>query len=181
MGRPFTPLPVTLICGIITSDTKLLDRSEKILIRHFGPVGRASDSIPFTTTKYYEKEMGEDLTRVFVSFNRLIVDIKAWTNALEQRLVLSRGHRSVNLDPGYVSLSKLVLATTKPYAHRIYMGRGLFEEVTLFFKKGKFQPASWTYPDLKNEKYLAFFKDVRDDLITTLGRSHAPADLSRCV
>jgi hypothetical protein len=68
----------------------------------------------------------------------------------------------VNLDPGYVSLSKLVLATTKDYSHRIYVGSGMYAESALHFENGQWTAWPWTYPDYAGPRYHAFFGHVRE-------------------
>jgi len=75
-------------------------------------------------------EMGKPLFRQFLSFEKLIspeqlVEIKLFTNQLEQESA-EQGRRRVNLDPGYLSLDHLVLATGKPCAHRIYLSQGIW-------------------------------------------------------
>ena len=72
--------------------------------------------------------------------------------------------RPVNLDPGYLTLSKVVLATTKDYSHRLYLGRGIYAEVTLRFHKGAYEPWEWTYRDYRTAEYGAFFLEMRKRL-----------------
>jgi hypothetical protein len=69
--------------------------------------------------------------------------------------------RPLNLDPGYLTLAKLVLASTKDHAHRIYLGQGIFAEVTLNFKDGRWQPRDWTFPDYRRADYHEFFLAAR--------------------
>ena len=71
--------------------------------------------------------------------------------------------RRVNLDPGYLLLSRLVLSTFKDFAHRIYLGRGVFAEVTLIFREGSFRPLPWTYPDYAAPETIALFNKARED------------------
>jgi len=111
--------------------------------------------------------MGKELIRQWVSFSQLIKedeikDIKLKTIQLEKLLANKDGRRNVNIDPGYVSLSKLVLASTKNYAHRIYLGDGIFAEITLIYRKGMFRPLEWTYPDYRQN--TKFFEEVRSEL-----------------
>jgi len=129
-----------------------------------------SHSVDFTD--YYEKEMGDILDRVFFSFERLIEadrlpEIKRQTNELEDELAeLLRTpnttiKRPVNLDPGYVEQAKVVLASTKNFYHRIYIGRGIFAEVTMHFKNNTYQFFPWTYPDYQSRDYQEFFLRTR--------------------
>ena len=139
----------------------------------FGSMARASEVMPFHFTGYYEPQMGADLLRKFLAFERPVdaaelAEIKLWMNALEERFAAEPGFavaRPINLDPGYVAPSKLVLATTKDHAHRIYLGHGIHAEVTLTFLKGAFEPMPWTYPDYRTEAYRRFFEQVRADLV----------------
>lgn len=161
--RPYEP--VKLIAGFIFSDQRSLSSAQAVLRKMFGPFDMESPSIPFTHTDYYTQEFGRDLSRKFVSFKRLIdpkdlAMIKIRTNAIEHKLS-ARGRRLINIDPGYITLAKLVLATTKDHAHRIYLQKGIYSEVTLFFKDLSFQAWPWTYPDYRTEEYLAFFNGVR--------------------
>jgi hypothetical protein len=130
----------------------------------------------FDFTAYYESEMGANLLRKFIAFERPVspadlAEIKLWTNGVEasfSEAAASRRppvRRPINLDPGYVTLSKLVLATTKDHAHRIYLDRGIYAEVTLRFLKGAFEPMPWTYPDYRTEAYRRFFEGVRAELL----------------
>ncbi len=121
--------------------------------------------INFDHTDYYEAEMGKQLKRRFVSFLKLIpiedlYRIKLYTNRLESRYLMAKS-RQINIDPGYVDLAKLVLATTKDYAHRIFLRKGIFAEVTLSFKGDSFCPNEWTYPDYCRDEYIRIFNQIR--------------------
>ena len=135
----------------------------------YGRIDQETALLPFAATRFYEREMGPALQRLFWSFEVLIAadalaGVKHETNALEQTYAMHAGQewrRRVNLDPGYVDLAKLVLATTKDRQHRLYLGRGIYAEVTLRFTGGRFVPWEWTYPDYRTPEYLAFFDAVR--------------------
>lgn len=127
---------------------------------------KESEVMDFTFTGYYDKEMGAGIKRQFVSFTRLILPeqlpvIKLLTNKIEQDLAL-KGKRRVNIDPGYLSLAKVVLATTKDYSHRFYLGQGIYGEVTLTYARGKFSSFPWTYPDYQTQSYQQFFGEIRE-------------------
>lgn len=173
MGKPRPPARVKLIVGMLSGDVDLLERARHLLSRQFGPVDLQSPIWPFASTNYYEPEMGGELKRRFVSFAGLIhpdriAEIKRTTNDLERRicdeLLLAEDRRAVNLDSGYIGLSKLVLATTKDHAHRIYLQRGIYAEVTLRFERGAWASWPWTYPDYAGPTYHAFFLQVRERL-----------------
>ena len=165
MGKIKEPRPVKLIASIFTGDETLLAVARGALVKHFGPLDYQSEVLPFNHTSYYACEFGEGLLRQIVAFKGLIppdclAAIKRTTNELEMTWA-ENGRRRVNLDPGYLSLGKLVLATTKDYAHRIYLGQGIYAEVTLHYKHGAFQPWEWTYPDYASPPYRAIFAQIR--------------------
>ena len=158
--------PVKLIAGLIFKDKFTLHKAEGLLIKHFTPLDFESQILPFIHTHYYQKELGPNLLRKFISFKKLIpaedlYKIKILTNKIERRLSVEK-HRSVNIDPGYLDLSKLILATTKDYSHRIYLNDGIYAEVTLIYKDKNFQACVWTYPDYRTEPYLNFFLSLRN-------------------
>jgi hypothetical protein len=89
-----------------------------------------------------------------------MAEVKLRTNTLERELS-SCGKRAVNIDPGYITLSKAVLATTKNYSHRIYLREGIYAEITLAWEKGTFTPRPWTYPDYRTDTAVSFFNRAR--------------------
>jgi hypothetical protein len=162
---------------MLAGDASLFGAAEKGLVPRFGKIDVFSDIIPFAFTNYYADEMGPNLHRKFIAFENLInpkelAPAKLFTNELEAEMSerLGSKRRLVNLDPGYITLSKLVLATTKDYSHRIYLGDGIFAEVTLHYANKRFNPWPWTYPDYKTEAYLRFFEAVRARYLDTLKR-----------
>ncbi|MCP4363859.1 MAG: DUF4416 family protein [Planctomycetes bacterium] len=170
MRRTRPILPVNLIVGMLAGDVGecLFDAAENKLEKEFGPINLASEVFPFNTTDHYEKEMGSDIKRKFVSFERLIepdglAAIKVATNRMEEAFSVAYPSvsRPINLDPGYIGGGKLVLATTKDYAHRIYLGEGIYAEVTLRYMGGRFVPLPWTYTDYKTIECHAFLSRVR--------------------
>jgi hypothetical protein len=180
---------VKLICGMISADVDLMRRSRTLLARQFGDVDDESDVWLFDATDYYEAEMGTDLKRMFVSFARLIdpgqiARIKRETNELEAQICRDCAappeFRLVNLDPGYVGIGKLVLATTKDYSHRIYVADGIYAEVTLHWHENRWEAWPWTYPDYASDRYHAFFTRVRNRLreqISTLPSPETPREM----
>jgi hypothetical protein len=165
VGLPKEHRPVKLIVGIFTAHEGLLGAARAELCESYGAADHISPIWPFDFTSYYAEEFGENLLRQFFAFAELIdparlPEIKLSTNALEWQWA-SQGKRQANLDPGYIDLSKLVLATTKNHQHRIYVGQGIYAEVTLRFTRGSFRPWEWTYPDFRTEQYVQFFNEVR--------------------
>ena len=170
MARPRAAQPVKLLLGLLSGDPDLLRRARQLLVKRFGPTDVESPLWPFDETEYYAPEMGRGLQRQFLSFATLInpdrlVEIKHETNALEQQIaedvVLPDIPRPVNIDPGYIDLARLVLATTKDRGHRIYLGHGIYAEVTLLYAAGGWQVQPWTYPDYRKPAAHAVFADMR--------------------
>ena len=185
MARPRAPLPVKLFCGLLSGDLDLLQRARQLLRRRFGPIDLESGIWPFDQTDYYQDEMGSDLQRQFVGFERTthpdaLPGIKHETNAIEEEITAQCAAleipRPVNLDPGYLDLGKLVLATTKDRSHRLYIGQSMYAEVTLHFVDGNWQTWPWTYPDYRQRKYHEFFTRLRDRFREQ--RRHAPTGSS---
>lgn len=167
MGEIKPPSLVKLIVGMISAKEDLFKKVKEKMEQKFGPVDFQSPLLPFTYTRYYEDEMGKNLKRKFLSFFSLIdpkeiVEVKLFTNELEQSFLYPNSkRRRINIDPGYLSSSKLVLVTTKNYAHRIYLKKGIYAEVTLRYEGKSFKPWEWTYPDYKSEAYLQIFQEIR--------------------
>ncbi len=169
MGTIQPPPPVKLVCPTLAADERCFERAETLLQERFGPLDLTSPTWDFDYTDYYRNEMGAGLKRRIYSFRRLIdpaglAEIKKFTNAGEQTITEDCNRASgrvINLDPGYISSGKLVLATTKDHAHRIYLGEGIFAEVTLVWRGDGFQPLDTTYPDYRTEGYRDFFALVR--------------------
>jgi len=157
--------PVKLISGFIFRDVQAFTKAKINLCRRFGEIDFESKALAFNLSDYYFKEFGEPLTRKFISFKKLILPqdlarIKIYTNKLERGLS-QLGKRTVNIDPGYLDMAKLILASTKDYVHRIYIGGGIFAEITLFFKNETFNSWEWTYPDYKTKDYVKIFNEMR--------------------
>jgi len=185
MGEIKEDYKIKLICGIIYSFTWCKNKfavednksvSEKInnlvlqvFKKEFGveKIDLQSDIIKFDFTEYYNEEMGENLYRYWFSFSPLIqlseiYKIKILSNEIEKKYFSENANRKVNLDPGYIDGSKLVLFSTKNYSHRVYIGEGIFAEVALLYKHKQFHILEWTYPDYKTSTAIEFFSKVRE-------------------
>lgn len=163
--KGYISICVKLIIGFIFKDEGVSDKAKIILVKRFGNIDYESEPIAFTHTDYYKEEFGDNLKRSFISFENLIsprglAQIKNITNIIERRLS-KRGSRLINIDPGYLDMAKLILASTKDYRHRIYLGKGIYAEVTLFYRGKSFMPWEWTYPDYKTADYIAIFNQIR--------------------
>ena len=148
----------------------VLEQALSLLEDKIGSIALQSKEFDFDMTDYYTAEMGGDLKKIFYCFQNPAVletlpDIKLATNDIELRLAESDGEnpqRRINIDPGYVTLSKLVLVTTKDYSHRIFIGKGIYAETTLMFINKSFAPVETTYPDYKTPLAIDFFNNVRE-------------------
>ena len=158
--------PGKLICGITFAASVDIDAVDAKLESRFGPIDSLSGKFDLSYTDYYEKEMGSELIKRFLSFENLIVPdqlakIKNEAISIEAEFTTD-GKRTVNLDPGYLEESKLVLASTKNFAHRIYLGDNIWGEVTLRYENGGFVTHPWTYPDYAMPLAFEFFQKIRD-------------------
>ncbi|MFP4522360.1 MAG: DUF4416 family protein [Fibrobacterota bacterium] len=165
MGIIKKTAPVKLICGFIYHDKEYFIKSLDSVKALFGKTDYESPELVFDKTSYYDREFGKGLFKKFISFEKLIdrteiTEVKIKTNLIEKEL--STGNkRTVNLDPGYLTLGQLILATTKDREHRIYVGKGIFCEVTLTFRDGEFIPYPWTYADYASLEYRDVLKKIR--------------------
>ncbi|MEJ2068679.1 MAG: DUF4416 family protein [Deltaproteobacteria bacterium] len=177
MGRIGVPKPVKLIMSLIGSDDRLLHQVIQILGERYGEVDFTSDILPFDFTDYYTVEMGEGLFRRLITFSPLIpretlVRIKQETNEIEEQFALE-GKRRVNIDPGYICAEHLILATTKGYTHRPYLGEGIHADLTLIYREGQFRPLDWTYPDYASSQVREILQRVRKQYVQELQRGEA--------
>lgn len=158
---------------MFTSDKNLFDLYKEELIKRFGEVDIESNIQPFNFTNYYEEEFGENLIQKLFSFSTLIrqdelAEIKRITNDLESNFAkeniknnIPRHKRKINLDPGYITLNKYILASTKNGPSRIYLNQGIYAEITLRFINKSFVPCEYTYPNYKTNEYINFLNSVR--------------------
>ncbi len=171
--RPFNP--VKPFAGVLLSDERLVPHVQEQLVTLFGPIDHKTGILRFESTDYYSEEMGDALDRIFFSFENLVEAdrlerVKLETNRIETELgVVSKSvRRPVNLDPGYIEQSKVILFSTKNFYHRAYLGSGIFAEVTMHFKKNTNQFFPWTYPDYKSPASQEFFDRMRQIYRTQL-------------
>jgi hypothetical protein len=160
---------VKIFCGLIYNNEEIYKQALTLLKNKFGTSDIENGLIPFDFTDYYKKEMGENLKRRFISFSelRLPEDAYKWklqTIEIEKQFSISKEKpsRQINIDPGYLTLSKIVLFSTKDYYHRIYLREGIFAEITLRWQEKKYEIFPWTYPDYQTEFAKHFFTDVRE-------------------
>ncbi len=169
MSVPQTPKPAKLIIGIFAKDKKIIAPVSSELSAQFGPVDLVSSWMDFKYTSYYEPEMGSPLVRRMFAFKQLIeqgelASIKIATNQIEQ-IYSPAGRREANIDPGYMLQERFVLASGKNFSHRIYIGLGIYADLTLIYQKGSFQKLAWTYPDYADQAVLAFLGQSRSKYV----------------
>lgn len=172
MSQPQTPKPAKLVIGLFMKEKSISAPVAEELAEKFGPVDMISSWFSFDYTTYYKPEMGAPLFRRMLVFKRLIKqsslpEIKIITNDLERKY-LKNDKRMVNIDPGYMLQERFVLATGKNYTHRIYIGMGIYADLTLIYTKGAFQKLPWTYPDYADKKMLAYLELVRSKYVADL-------------
>jgi len=172
MGDINQPKPAMPIIAVCSRYDEALAWAERQAIEQFGPLDEKSPVFEFTETDYYEASMGAGLKKQFLTFQDPIdpgslPEIKRMTNAWERQYATDSRHeepRPLNLDPGYLTLAKLVLASTKDHAHRIYLQDGIYAEVTLNFRSGGWKFFDWTFPDYRRSDYQEFFSRCRQNL-----------------
>jgi hypothetical protein len=177
--EPHPPEPVLLFCGLLAASEERLDRAVKELILRFGPLADRFPILSWDYSDYYDAEIGKPLLRQFVFFEKKIspdrlAAIKRETIGMESSMSERRegkNRRTVNIDPGYLAPAKVVLATTKDFAHRIYVADGIYAEVTLLFLKNSFTPLPHTYPDFRSDNYIEIFNKARKWVMKSAGNA----------
>jgi len=172
MGQVSLHPPALLLLAAFSRHGDALDWARRQAVEHWGPVAMESPVFEVRETRYYEQSMGEGLRKTFLVFQRLfdpsgLPAIKLQTNAWEQQYTDSAGlpeMRPLNLDPGYLTLAKLVLASTKDHSHRLYLADGIYAEITLRYTQRHWQAHEWTFADYRREDYQQFFSQCRDYL-----------------
>jgi hypothetical protein len=159
------PIPkVKLVISVFSAEKEKINRAKNILQKKFGLIDYESDDLRLVTS-YYENELGPDLIRRFYSFKKLInrdkiAEIKILTNKIEDKFKIEN-KRTINIDPGYISLGKFILATTKNQQHRIYLKKGIFAECALRYNDKSFTLWPWTYPDYSTREYVEEINNIR--------------------
>ena len=167
MSQPSAPQPVKLIVSLFTGEEKLITAASEELSQVYGKIDFMSALIPFTMTDYYKAEMGEGLVRRLITFEELIdpdqlPEVKRYTDRRETDYTNSKGNRRINLDPGYLTLYQLILATNKRFSHRLYLRDSVYADLTLIYKKKSFQPLAWTFPDYGSAQIIEILNRLRE-------------------
>lgn len=157
---------VKLIISVLFKEDKYLKELEDILTEHYGKIDLISEKYQFEQCNYYKKEMGSPLFRIFYSFENLIdpadiVGIRCFTETVEN-IFMENNRRNLNIDPGYIDYGKFILASAKYGTQKVYLGKGVYADIILYFYNKKFMPLIWTFPDFKEDRYYKFFYKVRE-------------------
>jgi Domain of unknown function (DUF4416) len=169
MGEIHQPAPALLMVAAISRSEAALEWAQERCVAHYGPAALASAAFDFSETDYYTRTMGVGLKKQFFAFEQLIdpgqlATIKRETNGWEAAYAALGRHaepRPLNLDPGYITPAKLVLASTKDHAHRLYLRDGIYAEITLMYRQRQWQALEWTYPNYRRDDYQRFFTQCR--------------------
>ncbi len=171
MGEAHSHPPVMLLLAAFSRHNDALAWAHNACHAAWGELAFVSPAFDFSETDYYRASMGEGLKKQFFTFQKFVdpaklVDFKLQTNQWEMEYAALGRHaesRPLNLDPGYLTLAKLVLASTKDHSHRLYLGRGIHAEITLTYRSGGWQPHEWTYPDYRRADFQEFFTQCREE------------------
>lgn len=174
MGDITHPEPTRLFAAVMWNPEYGLQPVIDELVEAWGRIACTTGSLPFEFTDYYTREMGRGLLKQYLVFNGAfdrarLPEVKRWTNDLETRHA-SGTCRRVNVDPGYLSRDKLVLASTKDFYHRIYLDDGIYGEVTLHYRQGRYRHFSWTYPDFEQTAVQRVLEKARAQLVGSVRR-----------
>ncbi len=172
MGQPTPPSPVLLLLAAFSRYDEAIAWGRDRAVAAWGPLVLESPPFPFDHTHYYDASMGPGLKKVFLAFARRgdpvsLADWKLAANAWEEQYAALARHpepRPLNLDPGYLTLAKLVMASTKDFAHRLYLGRGIYAEITLCWRDHRWEHHEWTFADYRQAEYKEFFSRCREFL-----------------
>ena len=175
MGEPKEPKPARLFMSLMAAEETALHQALKDLEQAFGKVDFVSERFVFNQTDYYTEEMGDPLFRHFVTFDGLIPpsslpEVKRSTNRIEEKCATREGKRQINIDPGYLCLEHLILATTKGYSHRPYLRDGIYADLALIYRNKSFEPLEWTYPDYRQPEVISLFNELRKTYSEALKR-----------
>lgn len=164
--------PVVRFCAVITHHEAAREWAISRLADQWGKATNCSSEIPFEAGGYYTPSMGSGLKKSLIAVAGFadpgrLADWKKETNQWELEYTSACQHeeeRPLNLDPGYMTQAKLVLATTKDRDHRLYLRDGMFAEVTLTYVGKLWQHHRWTYPSYRTAEVAEFANQCRADL-----------------
>jgi len=165
ISKPRRPEEAVLFVGALFETPDIFEHSSALLREKFGEIFFESPVCKWNYTDYYLTEFDSQIFRKFSFFEPLIDtaslgEIKTVVMGIEKEFIKD-GKRRINLDPGYLTFAKVVLASRKNYSHRICVGKAVFAEVELFYRDGRFQPLFYTYSDYRDDQYRMMFEEAR--------------------
>lgn len=186
MGVESSHVPVKLVLPVLFSDESLMSGAVSAFTAEYGEPDVVVEPFVFDYTHYYDAEMGLPIYRAFFAYRHLIypeelVSVKKFSNNVE-KMFAAEGKRKVNLDPGYLTEAKFVLATTKDQQHRLYIGEGIYEELTLYYQDKEWKAWPWTYPDYAGARYREVMAQIRARYVSQLKSGEGyPGGRSDCL
>jgi len=168
--KPFQP--VLPFVGILFRKSPQLETALEQIEKYLWPLNSFSPKIDFNYTRYYDREMGSGIIRMWAGSHRLadpsnLTEWKLATDKIEREM-MEHGNRVVNLDPGFVALSKAVLASLKDFPQRIPLKNGVLAEIELTFMHNRWYDTPWTYGDYSDKPAKEFLYDLREILLWKL-------------
>lgn len=163
-GGTRKPLKVILFCAVLYSEN-MKNTHQRIVSENFGAVYLRSPEFDFSHTAYYQPEMGSNLCKYFVGFDKLIYPDEIMSYKLDavklEETFLQNQKRCINIDPGYVALEKVVAASTKNFTHRIFIGNSIYCDLQLVRRKNRYETLPWTFYDYSTKLAFDFFESMR--------------------
>jgi len=149
--------PVKYFVAVLYRDKERFDDAMRCLVERWGAADIIGPAREFDVTGYYQPEMGAPLFRVLASFEKLydpmvIVEMKLECNEIERRLSVD-DRRTVNLDAGYLDHNKVLLASAKEAGQKVYLGKGIYADLSGRYKEGRYRPFEWSFPDFRDGRY----------------------------
>ncbi len=149
--------------ALLWKEESYLIDTEKILKEKFGNILEETKPFQLPFSKYYIQEMGEPLQKKYILLEKVIdktflKELKIFSMELENKFS-KNNRRNINIDPFYIDMDQLVIATKKYRGNRIYIGDNLYIELELWFHNKSYQPFPWTYIDYK--EHIPFFNKFR--------------------
>ena len=163
--------PVIRFCAVISRYEEAHEWARQRLADQWGEPADTMGPHAFPAD-FYESTMGGDLDKVLIAIGGFadpggLADWKTQSNGWETEYAALSHHpeeRPLNMDPGYLTQAKLVLATIKDRDHRLYLRDGIFAEVTLNYMGGRWVHHRWSYPDYRTEEVAEFAMRCRKRL-----------------
>lgn len=177
-GRLQPPRPACFFVAIASGSEHYQFEVEAEIVRRFGEISARSEVYSFSEfSRYYDREMGGPVWKYLAALESYrnpdqLVEVKLFTEDLQARYLREgpgEPARLVNIDPGYLNGWQVVLATVKNSSHRIYLSSGVYCELTLRYKKNRYESMPWTYPDYAAPFVQEFLSARRAEYLSWCG------------